>query len=861
MLYKRALEAYERVLSKEHPETLASVSGLAYLYGAQDRYDEAEPLLRRILETYELALGKEHPETLTIVNYLALMFSGQGRYGEAEPLHERALEAQERVLGKAHPDTLLSVNNLALMYHNEGRYGEAELLYRRAVEAYERVLGKEHLQTLISLNNLALLYDDQGRYDEAELLHRRAVEAYEHSLGKEHPLTLGSLASLAAFHYNQGDWLRAATFWRQSTAALAKRSLRSGRAVGEALVGKKKSDTAKLHWQFWALVKAVNRLAEDGREANAEALREMFRTAQSALNSEAAQSLAQMAARGDKGDPELAILARERQDLVAEWQNRDALRNAWLGQALHKRNAEAGENTARLAAIDVRVAAIDKRLTAEFPDYAALVSPEPLSVEAVQALLGEDEALVLFLVTPKTKQTPEENFIWVVSKTDVRWVRSHLGDEALIRDMRALRCGLDEEEWTTQTNASVCANLLGLTALPDAARPLPFDLSKAHALYQALFGKIEDIITGKRLLIVPSGALTSLPFHVLVTEMPGIALPEKFEGYRDVAWLGKNNAIATLPAVSSLKALRQHALNREAAPHAYAGYGNPVLSGDGASCQLPKVPDRCPVIEVAEQRAPPTAMKQTGSSGGERAIIRGRGGRRTSNANTDKIFAHGATQDALLEQVRGLCPLPDTAYEIKCVAERFNGKAPLIRLEGDAKETHIKSLSQSGQLARYRVLHFATHGLLSGDVERMAKRQGEPALVLTPPDKPVDADDDGLLMASEVAALKLNADWVVMSACNTAAGDQFGAQALSGLARAFFYAGGRALLVSHWPVYSDAAVRLTTSTFAELDRNPKAGRAEALRNAMIALMDDRFQPDNAHPAVWAPFVVVGEGGR
>ena len=199
--------------------------------------------------------------------------------------------------------------------------------------------------------------------------------------------------------------------------------------------------------------------------------------------------------------------------------------------------------------------------------------------------------------------------------------------------------------------------------------------------------------------------------------------------------------------------------------------------------------------------------------------------------------------------------------EIKCVAKRFAAKASLIRLAGEARETDIKSLSESGKLAQYRVLHFATHGLLSGDVERMAQRQGEPALVLTPPDQPVDADDDGLLMASEVAALKLNADWVVMSACNTAAGDKIGAQALSGLARAFFYAGGRALLVSHWPVYSDAAVRLTTTAFAELDRNPKAGRAEALQNAMIALIDDRSQADNAHPAVWAPFVVVGEGGR
>ena len=98
----------------------------------------------------------------------------------------------------------------------------------------------------------------------------------------------------------------------------------------------------------------------------------------------------------------------------------------------------------------------------------------------------------------------------------------------------------------------------------------------------------------------------------------------------------------------------------------------------------------------------------------------------------------------------------------------------------------------------------ATHGLVAGDVKGI----GEPALVLTIPATPT-ADDDGLLTASEVAQLKLNADWVVLSACNTMAGDRPGAEALSGLARAFFYAGSRALLVSHWTVESNAAARLS----------------------------------------------------
>ena len=115
-----------------------------------------------------------------------------------------------------------------------------------------------------------------------------------------------------------------------------------------------------------------------------------------------------------------------------------------------------------------------------------------------------------------------------------------------------------------------------------------------------------------------------------------------------------------------------------------------------------------------------------------------------------------------------------------------------------------------------------------------------------------------------MAQLDLNADWVILSACNTAsAGDMVGAEALSGLARAFFYAGARALLVSHWYVDSDGAVKLTTRAIRELRQDPKIGRAEALRRAMLALMADTSRPADsmpaAHPAVWAPFVVVGEG--
>ena len=131
----------------------------------------------------------------------------------------------------------------------------------------------------------------------------------------------------------------------------------------------------------------------------------------------------------------------------------------------------------------------------------------------------------------------------------------------------------------------------------------------------------------------------------------------------------------------------------------------------------------------------------------------------------------------------------------------------------------------------------------------------EPALALTP-----GGGEDGLLTASEIAHLRMNPDWVVLSACNTAVGDTPDAEALSGLAQSFLYAGARALLVSHWPVESQSAVSLMTDIFARRAADPGLSAAEAQRQAMLAMIDGP-KAEWRHPAYWAPFILVGDPDR
>ncbi|MGO9485481.1 MAG: CHAT domain-containing tetratricopeptide repeat protein [Rhodomicrobium sp.] len=831
-LHKRAIAAFERVLGKERSETLTSVNNLASLYHEQGRYGEAESLYRRVLEASERTLGREHPDTLRSLYNLAALYDNQGRSDEAEPLYRRLLAAAERVLGREHPKTLTTMNNLAFLYQGQRRYSEAEPLYRRVLEARERVLGKQHPETLISLANLATLYDDQGRYNEAEPLYRRVLEARERTLGREHPDTLTSANNLAAFYFQRSDWGHAAEFWRRSTAALAVRVQRDAQDATQVLLGKKKSEAERKSGEFLGLVKVMYRLTPEGRALHVEASREMFETAQWAQSSEAAASLVQMAARGAKGDQALAALTRERQDLVAEWQKRDGLRNATLGQESARRNPQAeAENNTRLAVIDARIKEIDKELAVKFPDYAALTSPAPLAAEEVQAQLGADEALVLFLDTPEAKPTPEETFIWVVTKTELRWVRSDLGTKALARELQALRCGLDAEAWADRP----CADLTGQSytdADRKAGKPLPFDHARAYRLYQALFGQAEDLIKGKQLLIVPSGALTQLPFQVLVTAAPTNG------DQRSAAWLVREHGLTVLPAVSSLKALRRVS-RPSAANNPMIGFGNPLLDGRQNDPEFGAYYKKLAQSARDKQRCPETPWQRIASLAGLR--------RGVTPVQTRGGFAD---RDFILFQT----PLPETADELCAVARDIGADMSQIRLGARATEGEVKRLSESGQLAQYRIVHFATHGALAGQIRGNA----EPGLLLTPPDTPTE-EDDGYLTASEIAALKLDADWVVLSACNTAAGGAQGAEALSGLARAFIYAQARALLVSHWEVNSDATVKLVTGAMSRLAANKSIGRAEALRQSMLALID-KGEPREAHPAYWAPFVLVGEGG-
>jgi CHAT domain-containing protein len=498
----------------------------------------------------------------------------------------------------------------------------------------------------------------------------------------------------------------------------------------------------------------------------------------------------------------------------------------------------------KLAALDKTFQAQTRRLQLEFPEYEEFTTPRPLNVRELRSVIADDEIVLVYM------DAEEGVFAWAISKDTFAWRKVARSSSEIRQLVAALRCGLDATLWDVAVTSRTCKDALGVlprmeTVTVDGkdqkVQVLPFDLARAHELYRALLLPVGDMIRGKRLLIVPSGTITSLPFNVLVTEPSKTAIPEALAQYRDVAWLPQRTAIIVLPSISSLKALRQFA-KKSHASKPYLGIGNPLLDG----------PEDDPVFGADYKKSAELARTKRCSAQQQIAIPQ-----RPRPVRSIASLYRGAQVN--IEQIRSQVALPETADELCQVAQRLGVPDSEILLGANATEAHVKDLSEQGRLAEYSIVHFATHGALAGRVLGSA----EPGLILTPPPKGTSDPkalerDDGFLTASEIATLKLDADWVVLSACNTAGAQGENAEALSGMARAFFYAGARALLVSHWEVGSDAAVKLTTGAFAELKAHPEIGRAEAMRISMRDLIDKGSLPE-AHPSQWAPFVVVGEG--
>ena len=351
-----------------------------------------------------------------------------------------------------------------------------------------------------------------------------------------------------------------------------------------------------------------------------------------------------------------------------------------------------------------------------------------------------------------------------------------------------------------------------------------FDVVLANQLYQQILLPIEGGLKGKKVVLtIPHAELGQLPLSLLVTK--AVQQPAKggviFESYKSVPWLTREIAVAQLPSVTALTALRGLPPSNSSRK-SFIGFGDPYFSA-----QQEKAADKKAKATQLATRGVPLNLR-----------------------SAPKMNGVSSAELALLPR------LPDTSNEIEEIGKAVGAGEGDIFLHQNASVRQV----MTADLSNRKVVMFATHGLVPGELNGLT----QPALALSSPEVTGDKDD-GLLTMDKVLTLKLDADWVVLSACNTASGEGAGSEAVSGLGRAFFYAGAKALLVSNWPVDSVASRAMMTDLFKRQQQEQGVSKAELLRQAMLDQIDQGGMKEGssmkysyAHPLFWAPFVVVGD---
>jgi len=793
-LYVRALAAREKALGPDHPDTAISLANLGVLYYIQGLYVKAESLYLRSLTIREKVLGSDHPDTATSLNNLAALYERQGAYAKAEPLYLRALAIREKALGIDHPDTAASLNNLAELYKSQGEYGKAEPLHLRALAISEKALGPDHPDTAQSFNNLAGLYVSQSAYAKAEPLFLRALAITEKALGPGHPDTASSLNNLAALYNSQGAYAKAEPLFLRALM------------IWEKALGPDHSDTAT----------SLNNLAglyeNQGVYAKAQPLRRrgigiqsLFLQGQLPLLPQAAR-LAQINALDSSW--EAAFSGAERSGSAAELALFSRLNRYGLLLEIEQRQAQLARAPGAPQDLAQQLAALTTRLA-----DVTIPAPQRQELSKRREELERDFYRLLPSLKPQLVEPAQVARVLPAGAVLVEFQRYQPFD------------GRQKEgqKWGAPRYIALVLNPAGTTRAVDLGPAAALDPLIAQALkesaasssdptdlWRQVNGKVfppalRQLLAGARqLILAPDGELSRIPYA---------ALPAPQDPQR---------------RLTDTVALRLVSSGRSLLPQ------SPANAGAGSRPLVLADPDfgPAPASGFGWSRLPATA--------------------REGQAISQLLRA------ALYEQARATTAVLTNARNPALVHVASHG---YFASASDTPPPTAPPPPATGLRSAFAGLPARREDAMlnSGIVLAGANRSLRPDLAPAALSASQDSADDGYLTAKEAAQLQLRGtELVVLSACDTASGQQQSGEGLFGLQRALSVAGARSTLLSLWKV-DDKATAFFMERYYTLLKQGK-GRLEALLAVQEEFRTKPLVPAWADYRYWAAFQLVGETG-
>ena len=763
----------------------------------QRKLIDAEYYARKSITLSLSSFGSNSIEVARGLRSLATVVNEQGRYAEAVLLSRLAVSTVKAAGATGANGTLaFAQRSLGSALVSDGKYAEANKVFE---EMAAGIKTDPEIAKSYQFGDLdwVLAMLKTGKASQANEMVGSMLKRLEVSSDKGSPRLAMVRAFDAASLQAENKWSEADAAYKLSMPILIDQARNDAENDTSSI-----KQQQRMAFLFESYLASLAYTAKNDPSQAAVAAAQAFQVADIARGSGVQRALTASAARASIKDPQLADLARQEQDLQRRINTLSelltGLRSAAPDQQLPGVQSKI---QADIGTFKSQREALKKEIEKKFPEYAELVEPKPASIERTQKALKPDEVLVSWYFGDNV------GYVWAITKDKpAQFVQLSVGRAQVAKEVAQLRKSLDP----------------GVASIDEIP---PYDVALANLLYQQVLAPVQNSLVGKKVMLtVPHAELGQLPLSLLVTKPTtqppkGGAIP--FSGYKTVPWLTRDIAVAQVPSVTALTALRSLPAGNPNRKN-FIGFGDPYFSSE----QEKSAQKQAKATQLATRGIPlnlRSAPKTAGVSSAELAL---------------------------------LPRLPDTSLELVEIGKAIGAGDGDIFLHQQASVKQVMSTDLSNR----KVVMFATHGLVPGELNGLT----QPALALSSPDVTGDKDD-GLLTMDKVITLKLDADWVVLSACNTAAGEGAGSEAVSGLGRAFFFAGAKALLVSNWPVDSVASRTLMTDLFKNQQKDQGTSKAELLRQAMLNQIDQGGMKEGgnmkyayAHPLFWAPFVVVGD---
>jgi serine/threonine protein kinase/CHAT domain-containing protein/Tfp pilus assembly protein PilF len=951
--FTKAIAIAEKVWGPDHPRTIAAVGNLALALSGQRRFTEALILNRRALKSRLRYHGEVHADTALTYNNIATNLEGLGDWGEAETMHRKALAIFLQVHQGDHRQTAISLNNLGYNLNNQGRYTEAESWYKKALDMKLALFGPSHFQTAEVYNNLATNIADQTRYAAAEPLFRKALAVFVKTPGEDSNLTLSTYNNLALCLSHQGrlkdgeeifrrvlglskskpgeetrsDAIRlnnlAFNLQTQKRFPESRELLDKSLAINQRILGEEHEETAASYNSI------AGNLNAQGEWAEAEPLiRKALVVIRRRLGEEHPFTItvirnlgADLYNQGKLAEAEelsAQALARDRKVLGEGHSNtagsyKNLIRVLWARGKYREAERLAADAAASFETARRRVSFSGL----ERVRYAAENSPLPL-LAATAARNGKPELAWRWLESDLARGLLDELAERPLSEEERRREQELLGQLKRLDDQIGLALGANRASEGARQLAD------GLRRERDALQAefaqLQAELAARHGVAA---GKVYDLeriqsqLAADAALVAwvdqsgATGAEDPRGEHwacVVRRQDPPqwVKLPGSGT---DGAWTAEDDKLAdearrvfaARPKKDDghWKAIAENLAKQRLMPLDRALGARDGMPAVGRLIVLPSPTLRGIPIEVLAERY----IVSYAPSGTMFASLREKGAR--ADARPPSIFAVGdpafqqapppakSPQRAASDGAETFPRLPGTRQEVAAIARLFPTSGRNVLLDAEASERRLNALAASGQLSRFRYLHFATHGDLD---EESALNS---ALILSPDPPPLEwflgthEFGTGRVTALQIArGWKLNADLVTLSACRSALGRYSGGEGFLGFSQPLFRAGARSLVLSLWQVDDRATALLMQRLYENLlgsrpGEKPLA-KAQALAAARIWLrglsaaeveklvaglppaergtardprraeIDSSAVQPFAHPYYWSGFILIGD---